>query len=394
MKSFLIVLSGLLASAAGNPNQVERIIYLSTPLTGTMNRKSLVQAIDLFIKTNPKLNLRLMSKDNHSDFALSTRQINEFVVSPKPKIIFGPSGSEASHDFVLANQNRSQADRKKTFFLNQVTASPELNSEWPTVNSFFSTDDYLKGLVDLLLGQQKRPKKVHIFCLSDLAYLDEVVSKLRGEFEKNKLQVGLDLKVHQVIGEDIVDQWRKALVQKDDWVFLVTYLNPNSFLKLKGEKNFQQVLKVMTYGKPDSISLQDKWFYKNSWQILFWHPELEYLDSGPFSNCQFSETFFKRFKHEPDFHGAFAYSALEAASRLGFENPFLNHGGITALAPIQTMMGPMLWGRSGLRLDVFPIILKDDGEKRRLYIPPQIKGVCKGSLRWLQNVDITKWPLK
>ena len=386
-----ICLITLCSLASCSPSSKKPIpVYFSTPLTGKEKGYKILNAAQLYTNDHPESNLELHPVDSKSDDQLSTKQIMSFLKEKDPKIIFGPPGSSGADAFLEAVKQLPPGEQKKLFFLNQVTASPKMNFSLSQINVFFKTEDYLSGVIDFILTKEKKPRRAHIIHLEDVPYLDDVAEFARKDLRKNSISIGLDIAIPEKGSPVLLEKWKKTDIKKEDWVFLITHNIPDTFRTLQDDKLFSEVTKIITYGKAHSYVKNHPWLYKNSWQALFWHPDLEYKGSGSLSNCDFESKFEQNFHHKPDFHSAFTYSMFEVAAALKFANPFLREEGLVGLPPISSLTGEVQWDEKGLRLSLRPILFHQEETISEIYLTPSIKKVCD-SPRYLKDTLIKNW---
>ncbi len=366
-------------------------VYLSTPLSGPKDKgQRIFNAAEMYVADHPEQKLELHAADSKSDEKLSAQQTVGFLKEKDPKLVFGPPGSSIADEVIELTKSLKAEEKKNLFFLNQVVASPKMNLALPTINVFFQTEDYLSGVVDFLLTKGKKPRKAHIIRLTNVPYLDEVAEFARKDLSARSIAIGLDIATPQEGTPELAEKWKKSDIKKEDWVFLITHNIPVTFKSLQDDKVFSAMTKIITYGKAQSSVANHPWLYKNSWQAMFWHPDLEYKNSGALSNCAFETKFEKQFHYKPDFHSAFMYSMFEAAAALDFKNPFLKEEGLVGLPPISTLTGEVQWNEKGLRHSLKPILYYQGESASEIYLPPAVKKICD-SPRYLSGAKVKLW---
>lgn len=384
----LMTLSSL---SSCSPSSKSLPVYLSTPLSGSKDKgKRLLNAAELYISDHPEKKLELHTLDSKSNDKLSAEQMMSFIKEKNPKLVFGPPGSAGANEFLKISTGLTPEEKKNFFFLNQVTASPKMNLAFSGINTFFQTEDYLSGVVNFLLTKEKKPRKVHIIHLKNVAYLDEVAEFARRDLRAKSIPIGLDISILENGASSLFEEWKKADIKKEDWVFLITHNIPDTFLPLKDDKLFSETIKIFTYGRANSYMRKFPWLYQNSWQALFWHSDLEYQNSGSLSNCAFEAKYEQKFKSKPDFHSAYMYSTFEAVSALNFTNPFLKEEGLVGIPPIPTLTGEVQWDQKGLRLSLKPILFHQGSSGDEIYLPSTVKKLCDNP-RYLTNVSVKSW---
>jgi len=166
----------------------------------------------------------------------------------------------------------------------------------------------------------------------------------------------------------------KNNISPTDWIFFLDF-GPYYYRHLNPE--FQNINKVFIYGsipEYEGLSGNERITFKNSWQVLFWHPEINYTEHGSMSNCKFVRNYSKRFAEPPDFHSAYIYSILESAGQI----PLTSFNKIDSLSS-KTILGEIKWNKNGLRKNASSLFFNYNREgSLRLFTDDK-------SIQWCEN---------
>jgi hypothetical protein len=350
-------------------------LYLSTGLSSPNPKgRWMLRAAELFVETQAKDKLKILSADSGQDNRLSAEQVLEFARKPDPKLVFGPPGSGPSA--LLVEKAKLAPLPPRTFLLNQVTASAVMHEALPSLGTFFPAREYLSGFVPLLLKEGGRPRQIFLLVRGGIPYFREIAEGVKTELAAHLLSIKAELELPETPDARLLRRWKGFGAGAGDWIILLDYGDPATISALAEDKGFAAATKLAAYGSLPEPG-KAPWYYRNSWQALFWHPYFRYHGSGAVDNCGFVKAYAAAYGEEPEFHGAFIYATLEAAKGLGYTSPYLS-GGAQAAAPQPTILGTFRWNKLGQPAGRKPIFARlNQAGTLEIVLPPEIEGPCE-----------------
>lgn len=330
-------------------------IYLSFYGDHKKTLRYLIEATELFRKLNQEYILALGIQNNIDDHLSEIHR--SYQKSTDKDIIFAPMGSQASDKFVSLNVPK----RDEKYFIMQVTASHNFLKSENGLSVFLPAQDYLNGVVPMLLSIRGKPRLIHIIQNKDVAYLEQTTQFIMREMGKYELNFG---RIVAATSHDLKTKFelfvKEGKLHESDWIIFIDnnplrYLNSIEKFNAKHSEVLRKSEKIFTYGSADTKLPAD--LLSNSTQALFWHPKINYDEHGSLSNCDFVESFFKQFGHYPDFHAAFLFSSLEYATKIKTDRIVFSK---IKEAFVPTILGKLSWTESGTQRNIFPIFYRFD----------------------------------
>jgi len=249
-------------------------------------------------------------------------------------ILLAPAGSKGSD--LYSNYLKNHSGVRSKILIQQVTASTELNRSHDRVFSvFIPPENYLNGVIEALISEKGRPENIYVNVNSKFSYLKEIAASLQNKLVELKLPEAKTL-----------DKSRMKY-SPNDWLFYIDY----SLTHYRKDPDYPTTpTKIYVYGQ----YVQP--LPPNSFQILFWHPEIKFLNHGKLTSCNLYKMYNEEFSGtEFDFHHLFQFATLEVAQVL-IRDPDSRE--------IPTVTGKVSWDKSGIRRNIKPLILKVDKDNK------------------------------
>lgn len=346
-----------------------------------------LDSVRLFAETRAPRHLELNLSNSRGDREASAGQVMEFLSRPSPKLVFGPTPTNAVAS-LLSKLSTAPPLPSEAFLLSQATEDPRLHSAIPALSSHFSLEDYFSGVVPVVLSRMPRPARAHILRFNGREIFQLLSEVARKELLKAGIPAGPDTEFGPWPMQELDLAWRKRDVKPGDWVIVID--QPGSSRRLERLwhlPSFRSATIIFANGVHES---RDRLLGQESfpsWQVLRWHPWFTYKEHGEISNCGFVRKFWDRYGYMPDQRAAFTYALMEKMAGLGFRNPWL-HGGPEKSPLVPTILGRWSWAADGQLAGRKALLLYNGYERPELFLRPEIGEPCESAFGQLRRTVI------
>jgi hypothetical protein len=366
---FAPVAAALLAGCMAEPPA--RVI-LPLPPPELRKTEFLRNAAILFKEHNPRVDILFTGLESADGFATLTPFLRRHSLTE----VFSPAGSAETMEFARYLARLGLSPEKRIW--GQVIASEAVHQELPLRSLFFPAGRYFAGIP----GQLQRlnvelEREIVIFQENPHPYTGEIVRALRMELAGAGYR---NLRVIEVPEGDIKAVWGSSRLSTRS-VLVFAMHGIDRVLPLGGDSAFRTRLRFLSYGRAFTPGFLEPVARPRPGDppeihALYWSP---FLELGASSSCEFSQAYLRRFSRLPDFHAAFLYASLEAATD--------RRGGRS-----RTIVGEVDKGRaSGLRQELSPLFLEFQANETVLHGSDFARDRCRNFPAADEYFSLVKW---